>query len=349
MTDKKNPAISVIIAMYNSEEYITDCLDSLIIQTFQDFEVIIADDCSTDNSYKVAQGFISKFGDRLKLIKLPRNSGFPGIPRNFAFKKARGKYIYFLDSDDLLEKTTFEKLYETAEEFNADVVHAETSIAFRENGNNLEWSYLKFQTVTPVEKPTIETFDVGERLDGLITKKFLWWACNKLFNRKFLRDNDIVFAKTKQFEDFLFIMQCLVFAKNYVRVPYVGYYYRVREGSLSHGGLSEYAPFQNLVLIMKAIDDFMNRTKFFIDNPRYKYSIIDFFMKGRMDSFEESFIAEDYNLGEVYNSFRALFSRTPQENLSLTTYLFIAANLFNIRIKQQAKEIEELKSIINNK
>ena len=121
---EKNPAVSVIVALYNAEKYIGECLTSLANQTLKNFEIIVVDDCSTDNSRAVVENFFAKFGDRLKLAKLNKNSGRPGIPRNFALEAAHGKYVYFLDADDLLTATTLEELHTAAEKFNADVVHA---------------------------------------------------------------------------------------------------------------------------------------------------------------------------------------------------------------------------------
>ncbi len=116
--------------MYNSEKYIGECLTSLANQTFQNFDVIVVDDCSTDNSRKVVQSFSETFSGRLKLKKMSKNSGCPGLPRNTALDMARGKYIYFLDSDDLLTETAIEELYNVAEKFDADVVHIEKYFAF---------------------------------------------------------------------------------------------------------------------------------------------------------------------------------------------------------------------------
>ena len=79
------PAVSVIIPMYNAEKYIGECLESLLLQTFQDFEVIVVDDCSTDNSFSIVESYIPKFDGRLKLTKTEKNSGGGGyVPRNIA-------------------------------------------------------------------------------------------------------------------------------------------------------------------------------------------------------------------------------------------------------------------------
>ena len=77
----------------------------LLNQTFQDFEVIIEDEFSTDSSLAVVQKFLPDFGGRLKLMTLSKNSRSPGIQRNFALEAEQGKYVYFLDSYDLMRET----------------------------------------------------------------------------------------------------------------------------------------------------------------------------------------------------------------------------------------------------
>ena len=89
------PAISVIIPVYNAEKYIQQCLSSILIQTFQDYEVIVVDDCSTDDSIKIIELMMPIFKDKLKLIKRSKNSGSPAIPRNIGMRCSRGKYISF--------------------------------------------------------------------------------------------------------------------------------------------------------------------------------------------------------------------------------------------------------------
>ena len=317
--------------MYNAEKYIGECLTSLANQTFQDFDVIVVDDCSTDNSRKVVQDFFGTFSGKLKLKKMSKNSGYPGLPRNTALDMARGKYVYFLDSDDLLSETALEELYNVAEKFDADVVHSEKYIVFDENRVAEVQS---IQTGEFVIEPTLETFDTGERVESFTQKRFLWWACNKLFRRKFLRDNKIVFPAIKTFEDFVFVFECLVAAKNYVRVPFVSYYYRLRNDSLSHEAVDGVRFMDNIIGVIKSTDDFMSNRKFFIDNPQYKYMLVDFFMQERLDIYSQSFISSKYNVGEVYNFLcKEIFSRRPQDTVALTAYLFVTANILKLYTK----------------
>ena len=317
------------------EKYIGECLTSLANQTFQDFDVIVVDDCSTDNSRKIVQGFLETFSGRLKLKKMSKNSGYPGLPRNTALDMARGKYVYFLDSDDLLTETALEELYNVAEKFDADVVHVEKCFIFNENEVSEALSIQKGEFVT---EPTLETFDIGERVEGFTQKRYLWWACNKLFRRKFLRDNKITFPAIKSWEDFVFLFECLVTAKNYVRVPFVSYYYRIRNDSLSHEAIDVVIFMDNIISVIKSTDDFMSSKKFFIDNPQYKYMLVDFFMQERLDIFTRDFILKgDYTIGEVYNLLcKKIFSPKSQDTVALTAYLFVATNL----LKLYAKNLE---------
>lgn len=318
--------------MYNSEKYVGECLTSLANQTFQNFDVIVVDDCSTDNSRKVVQSFSDNFSGRLKLKKMSKNSGYPGLPRNMALDMARGKYVYFLDSDDLLTETALEELYNVAEKFDADVVHSEKYIVF---DKNRVAEVQSIQTGEFVTEPTLETFDIGERVESFAQKRFLWQGWGKLFRRKFLRDNKITFPAIKTFEDFVFVFECLITAKNYVRVPFVSYYYRVRNDSLSHETVDDVRFMDEIISVIKNTDDFMNGRKFFIDNPQYKYMLADFFMQERLEVFTRDFILKgNFTIGEVYNLLcKKIFSRRPQDTVALTSYLFVTVNVLKLYTK----------------
>ena len=111
--------ISVIIPFFNAVKYINQCLESLALQDFKfPYEIIMIDDCSTDESLKLIKNH-KNFN--LKIFQLSNNSG-PSAARNIGLSKANGNYIFFLDIDDIIEKNTLSKLYETALEKDYDLV-----------------------------------------------------------------------------------------------------------------------------------------------------------------------------------------------------------------------------------
>ena len=112
------PKISVIVPMYNVEKYVGCAIQTLLNQTFTDFEAILVDDCSTDNTLAVAKSFNDP---RIKIFANERNFG-AAETRNIGMSHAHGKYIYFFDSDDALLPNALQLLITAAEKNNADVV-----------------------------------------------------------------------------------------------------------------------------------------------------------------------------------------------------------------------------------
>ena len=131
------PAVSVIIPMHNAEKYIKECFDSISAQTFQDFEVVIVDECSTDNSIDIVKGYLEKLGERLKLtrtLKYFENAGYTA--RNKGLSISCGEYVFFVDADDFLTKTALEELYTAARNYNADVVYTGSRYRYTAEGGS---------------------------------------------------------------------------------------------------------------------------------------------------------------------------------------------------------------------
>ena len=101
------PLVSVIIPLYNAERYIAETIDSVISQTYNNFEIIIIDDCSTDNSREIVRQYEKKY-QRVVLIESKINFGGPAKPRNVGIKNAKGVFVAFLDADDIWENTKLE-------------------------------------------------------------------------------------------------------------------------------------------------------------------------------------------------------------------------------------------------
>ena len=353
MAEEKIPAVSVIIPMYNTEKYITECLNSLLNQTLENIEVIVVDDCSTDNSLAVAETFIPAFeskNKKLLTITLTQNSGCPGIPRNIALDYATGKYIYFLDSDDFLSEDALEIFYNAAEEFNADVVDAQMTLEYKKVDDKYETVANIMKNTARINQPMLETFDIAQRIDDVMNLKYLNTVWSKFFRRDFLIDNNIKFPAMTITEDLVFTFQYIVLAKNYLRIPFIGYFYRNYHGSTSH--ISHDIRISSLDLIegIHCLDSFMKGQKFFIENPKYQYLIIDFFNQKFSDViFNDIFFGMNLDAEEFYALFsKEIFTLNPDKNIPLSAYLFVSTNIYKMLANQQAAEINRLKKILKD-
>ncbi len=337
------PLISVIIPLYNAEKYIKACLDSLEAQTLKDFEVIVVDDCSTDRSVEIVEGMNEKFGGRLHLLKREKNSGGAAVPRNDALKIAVGKYIFFLDADDLILPNALKTVYDIAESTGSDFVHAER--CFRPDNFEEITPQTKFITFTMqkdqcIDKPTFEPDDIGERVKHFSERKMWWIACNNLFRRDLIVDNRIEFINIKSTEDMIFFFSCLCCAKKYIRIPDIFYVYRQTPGSITHPTVSveKYVESYASILIngVKAFDEFADRLDFFIRHPEFKYMAIDYYIKSNLEWNSWAYAANPAPV--FYATLRRKFSEIPSANVLLTTYLFGLANdywLESARLKNE--------------
>lgn len=121
------PKISVIVPVHNTSAYLEQCMDSIMHQTFRDIEIICIDDGSTDNSFEILERFAAS-DERIFLLHRDEASGSAALPRNLGLKRAKGKYVMFLDSDDYFDRTLLEKLYERAEKTEAELVMCDNYI-----------------------------------------------------------------------------------------------------------------------------------------------------------------------------------------------------------------------------
>ena len=116
---QEKPMISVIVPVYNTEAYLVRCLDSLLMQTYPNLEIVLIDDASTDKSGSICETYAAR-DSRLKVIRFPKNQG-PSAARNAGIRKAEGKFISFVDADDYVEPDIMEKLYAALSENEADI------------------------------------------------------------------------------------------------------------------------------------------------------------------------------------------------------------------------------------
>ena len=266
------PKISVLIPMYNRKHYIKDCVDSVLNQTFQDYEIIIRDDGSTDGSAE----FVEKiYADQIASgkIKLRRNGKNLGqwTTDNRLIMEATGKYIRILHSDDMYLPHALQHMYEVAEKFNADVVHAPFFYTTPKSGIIKNKSDLIPQCLDthPVQQIELMSNDPAKRFSEWVDFGTSCDFQHNIFNRKFILENDLFF----KFGNRALSLWWLMLAKVFVKTPVISYIYR-------NSPVSETTTKSNYKLgnsisefmeISRHMDELFPKVEFFNDNEEAKY------------------------------------------------------------------------------
>lgn len=217
--------ISVIVPIYNVENYILECLQSVAAQNkTKDVECILVDDCGTDNSVKVAKQFISAYkGDiSFALLHHPENRGLSAA-RNTGIKNARGKYLFFLDSDDMIKPICLNTLFELSEKYHADMVQGsyESDLASMKHFENCRLP--EFSDDKSFVKRTLLNYDVNPVM-----------AQNRLVRRQLVVDNNLWFKEGIIHEDLYWsfflakVVERICFCKQKT------YFYRSTPGSITN-------------------------------------------------------------------------------------------------------------------
>lgn len=210
---------SVIIPVYNAEKYLKECLDSVVHQTLRDIEIICVDDGSTDSSYAILQEYAKR--DNRFLVWQQANQG-AACARNYGMSMAKGKYLLFLDSDDVFSTELIEKAVIKAELFDADVT-AFKAVAF--NTNNGHKAVMK-DYITGFSYGHDKTFSYVDIPDRIFNS-FLIPAWNKLLKKSFVNENNITFQNVKRYNDMLFSSKALALASKIILLDEVLLCYRV--------------------------------------------------------------------------------------------------------------------------
>lgn len=216
-------SVSVIIPVYNVEQYLRECVDSVLRQTYQNFEIILVDDGSKDGSPKICDEYAG--ADRRIQVIHQENQGL-SIARNNGFSASSGEFVYFLDSDDWIEPNTLELLLETAREANAQMVFFD-AVSFLDDGDIC--TAQRYQRAVPYEA------DKGLRvLNELQKNKDYHSAVPMLFlQRDFLSDHQLTFYPGIVYEDMVYTFQAYCLADCAAHVNKALYHRRYRSNSIT--------------------------------------------------------------------------------------------------------------------
>ena len=228
--------VSIGIPVYNVEPYIEKCLLSVLNQTYSDLEILIVDDCGKDNSISIVERIKNSHprGNQIRILKQPYNKG-SGEARNMAIQYAKGKYLYFLDSDDYIELNTIGIMVNYAEKYHTDVVNASTRIISYETGE-------EFPAFT---YPSFKLIKGKDEFAKFVCQDLKWHigvaSWNNLFLMSFLIQNNLFFSARKD-EDALFLSDYYSEVECAVLLPNITYNYVIRPGSIMGNQIRKVIP-----------------------------------------------------------------------------------------------------------
>lgn len=213
------PLISIIIPVYNVAPYIERCLESVISQSYENLEIILVDDCGSDNSMDIVRDFCSSHVGNFVLLNHERNRGLSAA-RNTGVKHAKGDYLFFLDSDDELLNNAI-SIFQTYLQKYGDA-------DFLIGNYSIEGTFNFIPLTTPtVLKARKEIFN------SYIANKWYIMACGKLINRNFFIQNSLWFEVGRLHEDMLFSFRLALSASKMITVREPVYKYIIRDGSIT--------------------------------------------------------------------------------------------------------------------
>ena len=210
--------VSIIIPLYNVENYVIDSLKSAFAQTYSDIDFLLVDDCSTDHTMQIVEEYVLNHPRReaVRIIHHDKNLGLSAA-RNTGLEKACGEYVYFMDSDDEITEDCIEN--QAISDSGADWVMG-----------NIELQGASSQHIKKVLERQIE----GEEIFlSYLNQEWLEAACNKLLRRTFLIENELTFVSGLLHEDVLWSYHLAKVSKKVKFIQNKGYIYKVREGSIT--------------------------------------------------------------------------------------------------------------------
>lgn len=320
----KETAISIIIPVYNVEKYLRECLDSIIQQGFQEYEIICVNDASPDNSEKILLEYAAQYA-QIKVLNHSENRGLSAA-RNTGLMSAGGKYVLFVDSDDMIAQGMLQDLYYTAEQQHTDMVGFD--IVFLCEDRDYRNKFLN----------RIKS----QRIDGVYSGKELFCklafeghmknaACQWFIKREFLKEYHIKFYEGILHEDELFSFLCFMNAQRVMYIEKDYYVYRQRNGSIM--ATKDYRRAESLFVILIQILTYWNSHVF---TDRENQAIEKFFL----------------NLTSAYHSYSCFGQKT--EKLTVGGYVEKAVydalqrkkNKYLVLDEGQFEQIEKADNVI---
>lgn len=312
-----NNKITVIIPTYNSSSYIECCINSILNQTYQNFEIIVIDDGSLDNTIEVVKGIKN---NKIKIIELDNNHG-QGYARNLALKYATGDYVMFLDSDDFIESVTFEVALKRILEDKSDFVY-------------FDWKYYK-ESNERYQYVSKEEFFDKKYLENNECKQLLkiqhYFTVNKLYDRRFLIDNNILYGEHYIYEDVIFWVRVVMNARKVSIIHSPLYNVRINRASTTK---TNYNTNKHVYGFLKAFDEGI---QLFDNGSMEKYWFLNYMFKkfllyysSRTPKRLKKYFASEFYMRIYKYNINMLLSRTRYNRLAISMKIFASISRFGL-------------------
>ena len=324
-----NAIFSIIIPVYNVEPYLRECLNSIINQTFQEFEIICIDDGSTDNSFSVLQEYAQK-DKRFKIFR-QENQG-SGIARNYGINTAKGKYLVFVDPDDWVVQDYLEQLYDAFKESGADV---------------LQFDYMKYNDISKKGKPRTYGYELKksggkknifkdpyyDRSDLKLYIRGMVW--DKAYTLNFIRSKHLKLAPTRIGQDNLFSIGAVLTADKIFYLNKYLYYYRTRPGSAVNKVTKKaFCVFDNI----QYVHDFLKEKNLFDecyeDFAEYKIQHLRLFYNLIPEELKNDYIEQTKGILSD-SEYKRLYHQIKTKNRSFLQQVFSIGNKYDNAVKSK--------------
>lgn len=240
--------ISVIVPVYNVEQYIGKCVESVFAQTYTNWELILVDDGSTDSSGRICDKY-ARQDDRV--VAVHRQNGGASAARNYGLSMVQGKYVYFLDSDDWIVESTLKSLYDFIKLECANMVYYDAYAVNEQNGSISKKHYSH-------KKQYPSKCGCNMMRELLSNKEFHVAPWLLFYETAFLKEKMLSFKEGIIYEDMLFAYQSFVQAEKVAYLPQYLYYRRYRENSVMTSRISVHN-YDSAVQIYESVRDFTNQ------------------------------------------------------------------------------------------
>jgi glycosyltransferase involved in cell wall biosynthesis len=304
--------ITIIIPVYNAEKYLCKCLDSILAQTFVDFECLLVDDFSKDNSVEICENYAKK-DSRIIVLKNNENMG-ASLTRKKGLDHARGEYIQFIDSDDYIERDMLEKMYNKAKAENLDIVFCDF-IVQQESGNIYVNADIDNNSKVEVIK------HIGVKINSVT-------ACswNKIIKKQIF--DNVIFSNTSYGEDKYTSLQTTYYAKrigetniafyNYVKNPYS------TTENIKYNLKRKMEHFVNYKLVVEFLTE-----KYGQDINQFEPELSDGINSLKMEIISDRTAKAVINIDELYiNANKQIFSKTWKEKNDKKVLFYMVIHKF---------------------